>query len=96
MTAIETLLASSFATMPDMVRAHASSRPDHSAMIEGERSVTFAELDALVDRAAAALQRDGVKPLDTVAICAPSSIEYVATFIATLRAGAAALRSWVC
>jgi long-chain acyl-CoA synthetase len=90
MTAVETLLALPFATMPDMIRAHAASRPDHAAVIDGERSVTFADLDALVDRAAAALQRDGVKPLDTVAICAPSSIEYVASFIATLRAGAAA------
>jgi acyl-CoA synthetase (AMP-forming)/AMP-acid ligase II len=84
------LMAQSFATMPDLIRAHAASRPDHPAVIDGVRMVTFAALDALIDRAAAALQRDGVQRLDTVAICGPSSIEYVMTFVAALRAGAAA------
>ena len=86
----DALLASDFATMPDLIRSHAVYRPNHVAVIDGERSVTFAELDALIDRAAAALQRDGVAPRGTVAICGPSSIEYVTVFIAALRVGAAA------
>ena len=86
----DALLASDFATMPDLIRSHAAYRPNHVAVIDGERSVTFAELDALIDRAAAALQRDGVAPRGTVAICGPSSIAYVAVFIAALRVGAAA------
>jgi long-chain acyl-CoA synthetase len=90
MPTIEDLLAQPFATMPEMIRASAGNRPDHSAVIDGDRVVTFAEFDALIDRAAAALQRDGVKRLDTVAICGPSSIEYVTIFVAALRAGAAA------
>ena len=90
MRTADDLLASDFATMPDLIRAHATSRPDHPAVVDGDRTVTFAELDALVDRAAAALQRDGVKRLDAVAMCGPSSIEYVTMFVAALRAGAAA------
>ncbi len=90
MPTFDDLMAQSFATMPDLIHAHAVSRPDHPAVIDGDRMVTFAALDALIDRAAAALQRDGVQRLDTVAICGPSSIEYVATFVAALRAGAAA------
>jgi long-chain acyl-CoA synthetase len=90
MPTTEELLAQPFATMPDMIRAHAAARPDHPAVIDGERMVTFAQFDVLVDRAAAALQRDGVKRLDTVAICGPSSIEYVTIFVAALRAGASA------
>jgi len=86
----DALLASDFATMPDLIRSHAAHRPNHIAVIDGERSVTFAELDALIDRAAAALQRDGVALRGTVAICGPSSIEYVIVFIAALRVGAAA------
>jgi long-chain acyl-CoA synthetase len=90
MPTIEDLLARPFATMPEMIHASATSRPDHPAVIDGDRMVTFAAFDALIDRAAAALQRDGVKRLDTVAICGPSSIEYVTIFVAALRAGAAA------
>ncbi|MEY4784062.1 MAG: hypothetical protein RIR41_1997 [Pseudomonadota bacterium] len=90
MPSFDDLMAQSFATMPDLIRAHAASRPDHLAVIDGDRMVTFAELDALIDRAAAALQRDGVQQLDTVAICGPSSIEYVVIFVAALRGGAAA------
>ncbi len=83
------LLASAFATMPDLIRAHAVERPSHLALIEGEETLTYRELDTLVDRAGAALQRDGVAPGDVVAICAPTSARYVAAFIASLRVGAA-------
>ena len=90
MRTADDLLAQPFATMPELIRAHARERPDHPAIIDGEQVVTFAELDAQIDRAAAALQRDGVKSRDTVAICGPSSIAYITIFIAALRAGAAA------
>jgi acyl-CoA synthetase (AMP-forming)/AMP-acid ligase II len=49
----------------------------------------YAELDKLVDRVAAGLQRDGVKTRDSVAICALSSPEYGAVFFGALRTGAA-------
>ncbi len=90
MRTAEDLLASDFATMPDLIRAHAAHRPDHVAVVDGERSLTFAQFDVLIDRAAAAMQRDSVKPRGTIAICGPSSIEYVTAFIAALRVGAAA------
>jgi long-chain acyl-CoA synthetase len=38
---------------------------------------------------AAALQRDGVRPRDTVAICGATSIDYAAIFLGCLRAGVA-------
>lgn len=90
MPSFDDLMAQPFATMPDLIRAHAASRPDHPAVIDGDRMVTFAELDAMIDRAAAALQRDGVQRLHTVAVCGPSSIEYIVIFVAALRGGAAA------
>jgi acyl-CoA synthetase (AMP-forming)/AMP-acid ligase II len=90
MPTADQLLASDFATMPDLIRSHAAHRPHHIALVDGDRTLTFLQLDAQIDRAAAALQRDGVKPRGTVAICGPSSIEYVTIFIAALRAGAAA------
>jgi acyl-CoA synthetase (AMP-forming)/AMP-acid ligase II len=42
-----------------------------------------------MDRVAAALQRDGVKPQEAVAVCATASIEYVSLFMGALRAGVA-------
>lgn len=90
MTKATELLEQSFATMPDLIRAHAQDRPDHLAIIDGDRELSFAAFDALIDRAAAALQRDGIGSHGAVAICAPSSIEYVTIYIAALRVGAAA------
>ncbi len=90
MTTAAQLLEQDFSTMPDMIRAHAKERPDHPAVIDGDRTVTFAKFDALIDRAAAALQRDGVGNRGAAAICGPSSIEYVTVFVAALRVGAAA------
>ena len=90
MTRSTELLASDFATMPDLIRAHATERPGHTAIIDRDRQLTFAEFDRLVDRAAAGMQRDGVSNGGTVAICAPSSIEYVVVYVAALRIGAAA------
>ena len=83
-------LERSVSTMPDMIRAHAKDRPNHRAIIDGDRVLTFAEFDALIDRAAAAMQRDGLGNKGAVAICGPSSIEYVTTFVAALGIGAAA------
>ena len=83
------LFAQEFATLSDLVRAHGAERPSAIALIHGGRRLSYGELDRLMDRAAAALQRDGVRPLDAVAVAAASSIEYVASFLAILRAGAA-------
>jgi acyl-CoA synthetase (AMP-forming)/AMP-acid ligase II len=49
----------------------------------------YRALDGLMDRIAAALQRDGVRPRETIAICAGTSIDYAAVFLGALRAGVA-------
>ena len=51
--------------------------------------MTYRELDGRVDRAAAALQRDGFAARDVAAICAAASVAYATTFLAILRAGGA-------
>ena len=76
-----------FQAIADMVRTHASARPGHRAMVQGERSVTWAEVNAMADRVAASLQRDGVKPGESIAICAANSLEYAMVFLGALRAG---------
>jgi long-chain acyl-CoA synthetase len=81
-------VAQDFGTLDDLLKMHATERPSRTAAICEDRQISYAELNALVDRAAAALQRDGVEPKDMISICASSSVEYVALFVAILRAGA--------
>src|SRR5436190_5562408 len=81
------LLEEDFVLIPGLIADHARTHPDHAALIQDGRTVTNAELDALMDRVAAALQRDRVAAGEAIAICAATSIEYAATFLGALRAG---------
>ncbi|MGZ5187265.1 MAG: class I adenylate-forming enzyme family protein [Caldimonas sp.] len=76
-----------FGRVADMVRVHAQRDPAHPALVDAERTLTYGELDALMDRVAAALQRDGVRPRESVSICAGASAFYAAVFLGALRAG---------
>jgi acyl-CoA synthetase (AMP-forming)/AMP-acid ligase II len=78
-----------FQAIADLVREHASRRAMQTALVQGRRAVTWGQLDAMVDRVAASLQRDGVQPGQAIAVCAANSLEYVAVFLGGLRAGAA-------
>jgi acyl-CoA synthetase (AMP-forming)/AMP-acid ligase II len=78
-----------FRAIADLVREHARARPDDAALIHGERRISWAQLDAMADRVAASLQRDGLQPGQSMAICGANSLEYVALFLGGLRAGAA-------
>ena len=78
-----------FGNFARLFKLQAATKPEHIAVICEGRTITYSELDALADRVAAGLQRDGVKAENVVAICAKNSIEYAAIFIGTLRAGAA-------
>jgi acyl-CoA synthetase (AMP-forming)/AMP-acid ligase II len=79
-----------FRDLPGLIAQHAAQRPDALALIVGETRISWRELDALSDRVAASLQRDGAQPGRCVAICGLSSVAYVALFLGTLRAGLAA------
>jgi len=78
-----------FRAIPDLIREHARARPGHLALAQGDERLDYAALDALMDRVAAALQRDGLRPGDAIAICAHSSPRYAAVFLGALRAGVA-------
>ncbi len=76
-----------FQAIADLVRQHAAARPVQTALVQDTRRVTWGQLDAMADRVAASLQRDGLKPQQAIAICAANSLEYVAVFLGALRAG---------
>ena len=90
MTPLDAMLAADFGTIGDILRLRAAATPDHPAVImETGEAISFAAFDALVDRVAASLQRDGVAQRQAVAVCALSSIPYAALFLGGLRAGVA-------
>lgn len=78
-----------FKPLPDMIRAHAANTPAKIALIQDERQLNYSDLDQMMDRVAAAVQREGVSPGESVAICAGTSIDYACAFLGSLRAGAA-------
>ncbi|MDO9338566.1 MAG: class I adenylate-forming enzyme family protein [Caulobacter sp.] len=82
--------AADFGNLPDIMRQHATARPDHPALWQDGQSITWGELDALMDRVAAGLQQGGVAQRQAVAICATTSINYAVLFLGCLRAGVAA------
>jgi acyl-CoA synthetase (AMP-forming)/AMP-acid ligase II len=78
-----------FRAIPELIREHAMARPRQPALVQGEECIDYAALDALMDRVAVALQRDGVRQGDSIAICAHSAPRYAAVFLGALRAGVA-------
>ncbi len=78
-----------FEAIADRVKANALRDPRAIAVIDTQRTLDYATFDALIDRVAASLQRDGLATGDAVAICAANSANYAAIFLGALRAGAA-------
>jgi len=75
----------------DHLRNHAANRPQKTAVIEGDRRLTYAELDALADSFAALLRSRGVEQRDRVAILAPSGIDWITYYLGVQRCGATAV-----
>jgi len=63
--------------------------PDKVALVEGERRVTYRQLDELSNRLANALQARGVGRGDRIAVFLDNGLECVASVFAALKAGAA-------
>lgn len=78
-----------FTPLPEMIGARTAEAPEKIALIQDERKLTYRDLDKAMNRVAAALQREGVKPRESIAICAGTSIEYACAFLGALRAGVA-------
>jgi long-chain acyl-CoA synthetase len=68
------------------VADNAATLPDKVAVIEGDRSLTYAELYARANRLARALAARGAKPGGRVAVMLPNSVEYAEAGCATALA----------
>jgi acyl-CoA synthetase (AMP-forming)/AMP-acid ligase II len=76
-----------FRPLTDLLREHARSRPEHPALVQGAHRLSWRELDALMDRVAAALQRDGLVAGDAVVLAGAMTPTLAAVFLGALRAG---------
>ena len=76
-----------FRTVSELLRENARLRPQASALADDDTALGWAQLDALVDRVAASLQRAGLKKGDVVAVCAAASVRYAAVYLGALRCG---------
>jgi len=70
-------------------RAMASRYAAKPALLAHDGAATYAELDQISDRVAAALAARGVGPETRVAVCLPRSSEQVAALLGVLKAGGA-------
>jgi acyl-CoA synthetase (AMP-forming)/AMP-acid ligase II len=64
--------------------------PDATALSDDSGSLSWVDMDASIDRIAAALQRDGLAPGQAVAILGTTSIPYALVYLAAIRAGGCA------
>ncbi|MFT7837032.1 amino acid adenylation domain-containing protein [Saccharothrix sp. BKS2] len=74
--------------VPARIAAQAARRPGAVALAQGDRRLSYAELDEASARLAAHLVSRGVGRGDRVVVCAPRGFEYVIGSLAAMRAGA--------
>jgi len=77
--------------LPEIFSAHAQKNPSATALVFGSASLTYGELDALSDKVAVMLEKQGVTTGDVVGLLLPRSLETIVCMLATLKAGAAYL-----
>ncbi|GAB3893882.1 class I adenylate-forming enzyme family protein [Spirosoma agri] len=75
-------------TLANVLRRRHERYPTKTALIDGKRNLTYADLWHRVDEQQQLLDRAGVQPADVVAICAPNSLDMSVLFLAVLSLGA--------
>ncbi|RJF96292.1 long-chain fatty acid--CoA ligase [Noviherbaspirillum saxi] len=82
-------------TIPELFRQQVKLNPARTALEDGRRSLTYAELDSRINRLVNALADAGVRHGDRVAILSENRIEYIELEMAAARLGAIlACQNW--
>ncbi len=71
----------------ELFARHARSAPERTAVTDGERRLTYGELEASANRLARRLRTAGVGPDVTVGLCTDRSVEMVVGLLGILKAG---------
>jgi 2,3-dihydroxybenzoate---[aryl-carrier protein] ligase len=74
-------------TIYGVLQAAARTRPRHVALVAGAQRITYAQLDATVERLACGFLRAGLRPLDRVVVQLPNIPAFVQTYFALARIG---------
>lgn len=77
--------------LAECVSRHAARQPDTVAIVDGERSSTYRDLDRAIRCGAADLRSSGIGAGDHVAICLKDTADHLIAFLAVARLGAAAI-----
>ena len=77
--------------LADLVRRAAADAPHKTALVSGNRVLTWSEVDQAVDRLASGLMARGLAPGDRVGLLLPNDVEFVTSYFAILRAGLVAM-----
>ena len=72
----------------ELFSAQAARTPDATALVRGERELTYRELDGAANALAGELIAAGVGPGDAVGLLFDRSLAYVVTVLAVLKSGA--------
>ncbi len=75
-------------TIPEMLERTIRAVPDKTAIVNGDRRITYSELGRAIDRMAYVFVRRGLKPLDRVVFQLVNSAEFAIAFFALIKAGA--------
>ncbi|MHB9860973.1 fatty acid--CoA ligase family protein [Streptomyces sp. YIM S03343] len=77
-----------WSSIPALVRWAARRYAGTEAVVDGRTRITYEELGARVERAAAACLANGVEPGDRVAVWAPNSLDWMTSALGAVSAGA--------
>ncbi|MFE0425892.1 amino acid adenylation domain-containing protein, partial [Streptomyces sp. NPDC058953] len=77
------------ATLADAVAAQTARTPGATALVHGDETLTFAELDRRAKRLAYVLRSEGAGPDALVGVCLDQGVEQAVALLAVLRSGAA-------
>jgi amino acid adenylation domain-containing protein len=71
----------------ELFARHARSAPERTAVSDGERQLSYGELEASANRLARRLRKAGVGPDVTVGLCTDRSVETIVGLLGILKAG---------
>lgn len=83
-------LQAGFGSFAALLQHWAQQRPEHIALRDSERELSWAALDEAVERIAAQLLLSGLERGQSVAILGSSNVNYALVFLAAIRAGGVA------